>query len=125
MVHFAKICLRFLLLVFLLNKPLTSFCQKPSDTATKVTTIGNSAIKDCLVAYKYIWILREDGCIIRINSESMDIADSLKFDKKIVAIGISHKGSIYAADENGLVFGINYYKDTNLVWHTNQAIQSI
>jgi len=82
------------------------------------------SLKDCYVTNKYIWILRGDGIITRINPETHAIYDSLKFNKKIVSIGKSINDTIYAADDNGGIFRIFDNKDTNFLWNTNQIVQN-
>jgi outer membrane protein assembly factor BamB len=82
------------------------------------------SLKDCYVTNKYIWILRGDGAITRINPETNTIYDSLKFNKKIVSIGKSINDTIYAADENGSIFRIFDNRDTNFLWNTNQIVQN-
>ncbi len=99
-------------------------CQKPVDTTTKVVTITNIALKDCFVNSKYIWILRQDGVIIRINPETHIISDSMVFNKKIVSIGKSKTDTIYAADEDGGIFRIFDNRDTNFLWSTGESVQS-
>jgi hypothetical protein len=99
------------------------FAQE-ADTATKVITIANSSIKDCIATYKTIWILKEDGVLLQVNSYSYAIRDSIKLSKKIVAIG-SNGQTIYAGTEDGVVHILRQDGHLDTLWVTEQDIRHL
>ena len=109
-------------LIFILIPGIT-LCQK--EPVTKVITIFNSPLKECIATDKHIWVLDEVGTIKRFLIDSYDLVDSIKLNKKIVAIAKNASDSIIVADQDGLVFKIFDSGEINLLSQTGQSIQTI
>lgn len=91
-----------------------NLAQKNNDT-TKVITIARSEIRDCQLGNRFIWILRDDGVLLKIDRDNHQRIDSLRLQQKIQAIGLSKRDTLWAADERGNLFKVFDQLDTSLV----------
>jgi hypothetical protein len=114
----------FCLFIFLVGQGIL-YGQDNADTTTKVITISNQQFKDCIVWGKYIWVLQQNGVIIRIDASDYGVVDSISFPKQIVAIGKPAMNILYAADITGRLFSIDEHKNISPSWKTGQDIQQI
>ncbi len=100
-------------------------CQQLPDTAAKIVTIANTELKDCVVSDNYIWILREDGILLKIQKDHYSVQDSLKLSEKIVAITEYAGDTMYIATEKGEVLKLSADLIYNSIWNTDQQIRFI
>ena len=91
--------------------------QSPADSVTKIITISNKGVKDCLYHKGLIWFLSKNGVLSVIDEKSYSVKKTFAFRTKIVALAKDTANNIVIADSVGTISLIRNNYDTSILYY--------
>ncbi len=89
---------------------------------TKVITISNKGVRDCVFTDSLIWFLNNAGQLYVLSQRNYQVKRIFTFRSHITAIARDKTGNILTAEANGTITKIGSHFDTSILYKTDQNI---